>query len=133
LLAVYSAELLVAICSSQGSYFVSPANGSYDALGLVKQINVQTAAALAEAREVLASGGQSENINSDKENLENPDAKKEPGATTKLQAKIKTEGKILDFNECATPIRSSDKKAGSSLGRSLSSPIPSSHLLKSFR
>nr|CAD22533.1 transcription factor myb [Oryza sativa] len=117
----------------QGSYFVSPANGSYDALGLVKQINVQTAAALAEAREVLASGGQSENINSDKENLENPDAKKEPGATTKLQAKIKTEGKILDFNECATPIRSSDKKAGSSLGRSLSSPIPSSHLLKSFR
>ena len=94
---VFSAELLVAICSSQGSYFVSPANGSYDALGLVKQINVQTAAALAEAREVLASGGQSENINSDKENLENPDAKKEPGATTKLQAKIKVRIELLIF------------------------------------
>ncbi len=78
MLAVFSAELLVAICSSQGSYFVSPADRTYDALGLVKQINVQTAAALAEAREVLAvaSGGQSENINYDKENLESPNAKK---------------------------------------------------------
>ncbi|EAZ37168.1 hypothetical protein OsJ_21510 [Oryza sativa Japonica Group] len=75
----------------QGSYFVSPADRTYDALGLVKQINVQTAAALAEAREVLAvaSGGQSENINYDKENLESPNAKKEPRTTTKLQAKIK--------------------------------------------
>ncbi|KAF0888668.1 hypothetical protein E2562_016469 [Oryza meyeriana var. granulata] len=115
----------------QGSYFVSPADRTYDALGLVKQINVQTAAALAEAREVLASGGQSEK-NSDKENVENSDAKKERGAT-KLQAKITAEGRVLDFNECTTPVRSSDKKAGSSLGRSLSSPIPSSHLLKSFR
>uniref|UniRef100_A0A0E0B549 Uncharacterized protein n=1 Tax=Oryza glumipatula TaxID=40148 RepID=A0A0E0B549_9ORYZ len=73
----------------QGSYFVSPADRTYNALGFVKQINVQTAAALAEAREVLVSGGQSENINSGKENLESPNAKKEPGATTKLQAKIK--------------------------------------------
>ncbi|XP_040385775.1 transcription factor MYB3R-1-like isoform X2 [Oryza brachyantha] len=116
----------------QGSYFVSPADRTYDALGLVKQINVQTAAALAEAREVLASGGQSENRNSDKENMENRNTKKEPGATI-LQAKIMAEGRILDFNECTTPVRSSDKKAGSNLGRSLSSPIPSSHLLKSFR
>uniref|UniRef100_A0A0E0QTL6 Uncharacterized protein n=1 Tax=Oryza rufipogon TaxID=4529 RepID=A0A0E0QTL6_ORYRU len=54
----------------QGSYFVSPADRTYNALGFVKQINVQTAAALAEAREVLVSGGQSENINSGKENLE---------------------------------------------------------------
>uniref|UniRef100_A0A0E0IM80 Uncharacterized protein n=1 Tax=Oryza nivara TaxID=4536 RepID=A0A0E0IM80_ORYNI len=36
-----------------GSYFVSPADRTYNALGFVKQINVQTAAALAEAREVL--------------------------------------------------------------------------------
>ncbi|KAF0917339.1 hypothetical protein E2562_017512 [Oryza meyeriana var. granulata] len=116
----------------QGSYFVSPADRTYDALGLVKQINVQTAAALAEAREVLANGGQCDNISSDKENMENPDAKMEPGAT-KLQTKIMAEGKVLDFNECTTPVRSSDKKAGSSLGRSLGSPIPSSHLLRSFR
>ncbi|XP_006643940.1 transcription factor MYB3R-1-like [Oryza brachyantha] len=115
----------------QGSYFVSPADRTYDALGLVKQINVQTAAALAEAREVLASGGQCDNINSDKENMQNPDAKEEPGAT-KLPTKIMAEARILDFNEC-TPVRSSDKNAGSSLGRSLGSPIPSSNLLKSFR
>uniref|UniRef100_A0A0E0FIY6 Uncharacterized protein n=1 Tax=Oryza nivara TaxID=4536 RepID=A0A0E0FIY6_ORYNI len=114
----------------QGSYFTSPAD-SYDALGLMKQINVQTAAALVEAREVLASGGQCDNISSDKENTGNPDAKKEPG-TTKLQTKIMAEGRVLDF-ECTTPVRSSDKNAGSSLGRYLSSPIPSSHLLKSFR
>ncbi|BAF04396.2 Os01g0229000 [Oryza sativa Japonica Group] len=114
----------------QGSYFTSPAD-SYDALGLMKQINVQTAAALVEAREVLASGGQCDNISSDKENTGNPDAKKEPG-TTKLQTKIMAEGRVLDF-ECTTPERSSDKNAGSNLGRYLSSPIPSSHLLKSFR
>jgi hypothetical protein len=63
----------------------------------VKQINVQTAAALAEAREVLVSGRQSENINSGKENLESPNAKKEPGATTKLQAKIKVRIELLIF------------------------------------
>ncbi|KAG8045758.1 hypothetical protein GUJ93_ZPchr0008g13146 [Zizania palustris] len=115
----------------QGSYFVSPADRTYDALGLVKQINVQTAAALAEAREVLASGTPSNNTNSDKENKENPDAVKEPGPT-KLQTKIMAEPRILDFNECITPLRTSDKKPGSSLGRSMSSPIPS-NLLKSLR
>uniref|UniRef100_A0A0D3H8S2 Uncharacterized protein n=1 Tax=Oryza barthii TaxID=65489 RepID=A0A0D3H8S2_9ORYZ len=78
-----------AVQRRRGSYFVSPADRTFNALGFVKQINVQTAAALAEAREVLVSGGQSENINSGKENLESPNAKKEPGATTKLQAKIK--------------------------------------------
>lgn len=80
-------SLLVPICSSQGSYFVSPGDRTYDALGLVKQINVHSAAALAEAREVLASGNRCDDRNSDKENRGNTDAKKEPG-TSKLQTKV---------------------------------------------
>ena len=75
------------ICLSQGSYFVSPADATYDALGLMKRINVQSAAALADAREVLASGSRCDSRNSDKENKENIDAEKKAG-TSKSQTKI---------------------------------------------
>ncbi|OEL31841.1 Myb-related protein 3R-1 [Dichanthelium oligosanthes] len=64
--------------------FVSPADRTYDALGLVKQISKQSAAAAVEACEVLASG--SRTSGSDKENKENTDDK-EP-VTRKSQAKI---------------------------------------------
>ena len=72
--------LFVPICSTQG--FVSPADRTYDALGLVKQISKQSAAAAVEACEVLASGSRI----FDKENKENRDDK-EPG-TRKSQTKI---------------------------------------------
>jgi hypothetical protein len=79
--------LLVPICSSQGSYFVSPADTTYDALGLMKRINVQSAAAFADAREVLASGSRCDSKDFDKENKENIDAENETG-TSKTQTKI---------------------------------------------
>ncbi|XP_014753766.1 transcription factor MYB3R-1 isoform X2 [Brachypodium distachyon] len=113
----------------KGSYFVSPADITYDALGLMKRINVQSAAALADAREVLSSGNQRDNS---KENKENIDVEKETG-TCKSQTKIMTEARVLDFNECATPVRTASNSVGSSLARSLSSPIPSSHPVKHFR
>uniref|UniRef100_A0ACD5VWQ3 Uncharacterized protein n=1 Tax=Avena sativa TaxID=4498 RepID=A0ACD5VWQ3_AVESA len=116
----------------KGSYFVSPAETTYDALGLMKRINVQSASALADAREVLASRGRSDNRNSDEENKENVDAENETG-TSKPQTKIMAEARVLDFNECATPVRTASNSVSSGLGRSLSSPIPSSHLLKSLR
>ncbi|XP_062189197.1 transcription factor MYB3R-1-like [Phragmites australis] len=106
----------------------SPGGRTFDALGLAKQIGVHSPAAVVEARDVLASG----NMNSDKENKENIDAKTEPG-TSKLQTKIMAEARVLDFNECTTPARTADKKLGSSRGRCVSSPILSSHSLKNFR
>uniref|UniRef100_A0ACD5VD53 Uncharacterized protein n=1 Tax=Avena sativa TaxID=4498 RepID=A0ACD5VD53_AVESA len=116
----------------KGSYFVSPAETTYDALGLMKRINVQSASALADAREVLASRGRCDDRNSDEENKENVDAENETG-TSKPQTKIMAEARVLDFNECATPVRTASNSVSSGLGRSLSSPIPSSHLLKSLR
>lgn len=52
---------------------MSPASRAFDALGLVKQINEQSAAALEEAHEVLASGSpwkRHSKENSDKQNIE---------------------------------------------------------------
>lgn len=118
----------------KGSYFVSPADTTYDALGLMKRINVQSASALADAREVLASGSRCDKRDFDKENKENIDTENGSG-TSKSQTKIMAEARVLDFNECATPVRTAGNSVGSSsLSRSLSSPIPSSHnLLKSLR
>nr|CAB3475659.1 unnamed protein product [Digitaria exilis] len=62
--------------------FVSPAERTYDALGLVKQISKHSAAAAVEACEVLGSGSRT----SDKENKENTDDK-EP-ETRKSKTKI---------------------------------------------
>ncbi|KAL6874676.1 hypothetical protein ACP4OV_013341 [Aristida adscensionis] len=109
----------------QGSYLVSPGDRTLDALGLVKQISVQNAAALVDACDVLASG------NTDKDDKKNIDGSKEPG-TSKLQPKIMAEARVLDFNEI-TPVRTAGKKVGSSLERSVSSPILSSNNLKIFR
>jgi hypothetical protein len=63
---------------------MSPASTTFDALGLVKQINEQNAPALEEAHELLASGTL-QNLcseeNSDKENIEHIIIKKEHAAT----------------------------------------------------
>ncbi|KAK3163226.1 hypothetical protein QOZ80_1AG0000890 [Eleusine coracana subsp. coracana] len=112
----------------QGSYLYSPGYRTFDSLGLAEQISVHCTTAVAEARDVLASG----NRISDEENKENIDAKKEPG-TSKSNAKTIDGAKVLDFNECNTPARTADRKPGSNLGRSVSSPILSSHNLKDFR
>ncbi|AQK84937.1 Putative MYB DNA-binding domain superfamily protein [Zea mays] len=59
---------------------MSPASRAFDALGLVKQINEQSASAVEEAHEVLANGSpwkQHNKENSDKENIENTALKHE--------------------------------------------------------
>jgi len=60
---------------------MSPAARAFDALGLVKQINEQSAAALEEAHEVLGTGSAHNRYSkesSDKKNIENTTCKNEP-------------------------------------------------------
>lgn len=65
-------------------YFISPGDRSYDAIGLMRQFNEHTAAVVAEAQEVLRSGGSVKSQNepqSDKtkNSQENVDRGKELG------------------------------------------------------
>ncbi|PAN16651.1 hypothetical protein PAHAL_3G074900 [Panicum hallii] len=117
----------------QDAYFMSPASRAFDALGLVKQINEQSAAALEEAHEVLASGSPWKRHckeNSDKENT----AWKNEVGTSKPPSKLMAEGRVLDFNECSTPVRKKeDKKMDLALGGSASSPVASSYLRMNVR
>ncbi|KAK8456833.1 hypothetical protein SEVIR_3G081600v4 [Setaria viridis] len=116
------------------AYFMSPASRSVDALGLVKQINEQSAAALEEAHEVLASGSpwkRHSKENSDKENIENVAWKNEL-ATSKSLSKLMAEGRVLDFNECSTPVRKKEDKK-MDIGGSASSPVASSYLRMNVR
>ncbi|MBA0839116.1 hypothetical protein Goarm_004882, partial [Gossypium armourianum] len=85
-------------------YVMSPAERSYDAIGLMKQLSEHTAAAYADALEVLGNetpksivkGRLSNNRNMDKENngVEN---------SSHLTSNILAERRILDFSECETP------------------------------
>jgi hypothetical protein len=68
----------VFICLYQGSYLFSPGDRTFDAWGLVDQMNVHCTTIMTEARDVLPS--------SKEENKENIDAKKELGAS-KLETK----------------------------------------------
>ncbi|KAG0517430.1 hypothetical protein BDA96_09G088800 [Sorghum bicolor] len=118
------------------AYFMSPASRAFDALGLVKQINEQSAAAVEEAHEVLASGSpwkRHNKENSDKENIENTTLKHEH-VTSKPPSILMAEARVLDFNECSTPVRKKeDKKSEIALGGSSSSPVTSSYLRMNLR
>lgn len=48
--------LLIFLYFQDIGYFLSPGDRTYDAIGLMRQLNGHTSAALAEAQEVLASG-----------------------------------------------------------------------------
>ncbi|CAN6349346.1 unnamed protein product [Urochloa humidicola] len=115
----------------QDAYFMSPASRAFDALGLMKQINEQSAAALEEAHEVLASGSpwkRHSKENSDKENT----AWKNELVTSKSPSKHMAEGRVLDFNECSTPVRKKEDKT-MDIGGSASSPVASSYLRMNVR
>lgn len=48
--------LLIFLCFQDIGYFLSPGERTYDAIGLMRQLNEHTAAVMAEAQEILASG-----------------------------------------------------------------------------
>ncbi|KAJ0962577.1 hypothetical protein J5N97_027699 [Dioscorea zingiberensis] len=116
-------------------YFMSPGDRSYDAFGLMRQLSEHTAAVVAEAHEILASGN-SKDVSVRK--LEKENSSKEKSQTKGMvnhipkPENIKTEGRVLDFSGCTSPGRGESSKA-SSAGTSVSFSSPSSYLLKSCR
>ncbi|CAI0441336.1 unnamed protein product [Linum tenue] len=121
-------------------YLLSPGDRSYDAITLLKQFSEHTAAACADALEVLGdetpetiSKGRrcQKNTVSDQENNDG-----DRDISGSHLANISKEGRVLDFSECGTPEKGKEKgKFSSTTGAtsSLSSPSTSSHLLKNFR
>ncbi|KAL4295595.1 hypothetical protein GQ457_12G020600 [Hibiscus cannabinus] len=115
-------------------YVMSPAKRSYDAIGLMKQLSEHTAAAYADAFEVLGNvtpesivkGRHSKNCNVDKENnqLENH---------SNLASNISVERRILDFSECETPRKETENVKSSTTTTAVSFSSPSSYLLKGCR
>ncbi|XP_039012199.1 transcription factor MYB3R-1-like [Hibiscus syriacus] len=114
-------------------YVMSPAERSYDAIGLMKQLSEHTAAAYAGAMEVLGNvtpesivkGRRTKNRHVDKENncLE---------SHSNLAPNILIERRLLDFSECGTPRKETDNmKSLTPITVSFSSP--SSYLLKGCR
>ncbi|TVU16922.1 hypothetical protein EJB05_32926, partial [Eragrostis curvula] len=120
----------------QSAYFMSPTARAFDALGLVKQINEQSADALEEAHEVLASGSaknQHTKEKFEKGNIENTNYKNEL-IISKLPSKVMAEARVLDFNECSTPVRKKeDKKVESMLGGPASSPVAPTYFRMNVR
>lgn len=116
-------------------FFMSPGDRSYDAIGLMKEVGEHTAAACANAQEVLGNEtpqsllkgrrGKYENQNKGKNHLTNS----LQGVRSTLAPDILTERRTLDFSECGTPGKGTEN--GKSSTRSFSSP--SSYLLKGCR
>ncbi|KAL8504108.1 hypothetical protein ACS0TY_022731 [Phlomoides rotata] len=119
-------------------YFMSPTgDGSFDAIGLMKQLGEQTAGAFADAQKVLGDetpetilkGKYAINQEAEKENNYKPSSQKHH---TSLSASVlMTERRTLDFSECGTPGKGTPKLSSSS-STSFSSPS-TSYLLKSCR
>nr|QRM13517.1 transcription factor MYB3R1 [Oxybasis glauca] len=115
--------------------FMSPGDRSYDALGLVKQINEQSAEAYADAREVLGSETPESILrqrclkNQNLEGESNRFADSQLDNRLHLASNVSSERRVLDFSECETPAKAMEKgKSVTATG--LSSP---SCLLKSYR
>ncbi|CAN1346888.1 Transcription factor MYB3R-1 [Linum perenne] len=126
-------------------YFLNPGKGSYDALTLLKQCSERTAAACANALEILGdetpqgtkiARGNNKSLNSDQVNDNEAEDQCDNGSNL---ANISTEGRKLDFSECGTPRKGMEKvkvKSSSSKGAESSisrPPLSSSYMLRSFR
>ncbi|KAL6533919.1 hypothetical protein OROHE_013752 [Orobanche hederae] len=112
-------------------YSLSPADQSYDAIGLMKQLGERTAGAFADAVEILGDETPetlleekcSVKKEAETENIHSPNSHKEH-----YSSNIKIERRTLDFNECGTPGKETGKSPSS-----ISFSSPSSYLLKSCR
>ncbi|GAB2275685.1 hypothetical protein Dimus_010439 [Dionaea muscipula] len=123
-------------------FFMSPMERSYDAIGLMKQINVQSADAYADAREVLGNDTPESILKQrclkdqcmEQENNDVQDS--EHGChhlSSNITEHFQTEPRTLDFSECETPGKLNKGKSVCSISSSLSPSTTPSSLLKSFR
>nr|QCH41147.1 MYB transcription factor 35 [Dimocarpus longan] len=116
-------------------YFVSPGDRSYDAIGLMKQLSEHTAAAYADALEVLGNGTSEAPVK--ERDFQNPGTDQEgqhllhnQQESCHLASNVLMERRVLDFSECGTPGKGTeDRKSLTSVNFS----SPSSYLLKGFR
>lgn len=112
-------------------YLMSPGDRSYDAIGLMKQISEQTAAAYANAQEVLENETpktiRKGRFNQDTQLQEN----NQQGTRSHLPQSILAECRVLDFSECGTPGKVAEHGKSSAAAIGFSSP--STYLLKSCR
>ncbi|KAL0557743.1 hypothetical protein IC582_006294 [Cucumis melo] len=116
-------------------YFMSPGDRSYDAIGLMKEVSEQTAAACASAQEVLGNETPQSLLKGRRSKYENHHKDKKNHFTNSrstLAPDILTERRTLDFSECGTPGKGTENgKSSTATTRSFSSP--SSYLLKGCR
>ncbi|XVF89206.1 hypothetical protein PTKIN_Ptkin19aG0111500 [Pterospermum kingtungense] len=110
-------------------YIMSPADRSYDAIGLMKQLSEHTAAAYADALEVLGNETPESIVKGRRFSNNNPNMDKE---NNQLEANsdILAERRILDFSECETPVKGTENGKSST---AVSFSSPSSYLLKGCR
>ncbi|KAK6912710.1 hypothetical protein RJ641_022311 [Dillenia turbinata] len=102
-------------------YLMSPGNGSYDAIGLMKQLSEHTAGVLADAREILGVESPDTIL---KERLANRNLEENNFQDSRPAAM--SEHRALDFSECATP----EKQIATEKSPSTSSVSPSSYLIR---
>ncbi|XAR70878.1 hypothetical protein NMG60_11027913 [Bertholletia excelsa] len=111
-------------------FFMSPGDRSYDAIGLMKQLSEHTAAAFADAQEVLGDETPDtilkdrcyRNLKLDQENCVQK--------RQELASNVLTECRVLDFSECGTPGKEKESVKSST---AISFSSPSSYLLKGCR
>ncbi|KAH0713823.1 myb-related protein 3R-1-like [Solanum tuberosum] len=108
------------------AFLMSPGDRSYDAIGLMKQLNEQTAPSIADARQILGSETP-ETILLGRNSKE----QKADENCTLLPSNAMSERRTLDFSECGTPGKGNETTTKFGSNDSVSSP--SSYLLKCCR
>ncbi|XP_050210842.1 transcription factor MYB3R-1 [Mercurialis annua] len=113
-------------------YFMSPGDRSYDALALMKHFSEHNASAYADALEVMGNDTPEtlqrrrsafQNVDQDKNNAQ-------PENHSDLASNVPTECRTLDFSECGTPGKATERGKSSN---AVSFSSPSSYLLKGCR
>ncbi|KAA8521795.1 hypothetical protein F0562_012468 [Nyssa sinensis] len=114
-------------------YFMSPGERSYDAIGLMKQLSEHTAAAFADAQEVLGNETPETILRERRSSIQKTDQENSRMTNSQLEnhsavaLNVLTERRVLDFSECGTPGKG--KESGKS-SNATSFSSPSSYLLK---
>uniref|UniRef100_A0A0V0HEV3 Putative ovule protein n=1 Tax=Solanum chacoense TaxID=4108 RepID=A0A0V0HEV3_SOLCH len=109
------------------AFLMTPGDRSYDAIGLMKQLNEQTAPSIADARQILGS----ETPETILLGRNFKEQKADENCTLLLPSNAMSERRTLDFSECGTPGKGNETTTKFGSNDSVSSP--SSYLLKCCR